>query len=467
MTIKFGTDGWRAIIAKDFTVDNVARVAQGTAEWLLKTNPSPTLVLGSDCRFGGRMFAETVALVMAQNGVKVLWDGNDFVSTPMVSLGTVQHGAQAGVILTASHNPPSYNGFKIKASYGGPAVPSMISEVEALIPEQAPALQKSVAYWKEWGRIVDVDLYSAYLDEIRKNFDLEAIQPLSERLAFDAMYGAGQRVIPDLFPHARLLHCSHNPGFDGQAPEPIARNLTELSERLASDPSLEIGLAVDGDADRIGLLNASGDFVDSHHILMLLVAYLAGVQGKKGDVVVSFSVSPRMERLCRHFGLNLVVTPIGFKYICEIMTQGGVLVGGEESGGIAIDGYIPERDGLWIGLTLMEYMAKSGKTLESLIEEVYAVSGPFFYDRWDLHIENDHKARVMEALAAGAYPAFGPYTVQRMETVDGYKCWLTDDEWVMFRASGTEPVLRIYAESNSRSETEAILKAAQTTLYGV
>ena len=188
---------------------------------------------------------------------------------------------------------------------------------------------------------------------------------------------------------------------------------------------------------------------------------------KKGDVVVSFSVSPRMERLCRHFGLNLVVTPIGFKYICEIMTQGGVLVGGEESGGIAIDGYIPERDGLWIGLTLMEYMAKSGKTLENLIEEVYAVSGPFFYDRWDLHIENDHKARVMEALAAGAYPAFGPYTVQRMETVDGYKCWLTDDEWVMFRASGTEPVLRIYAESNSRSETEAILKAAQSTLYGV
>jgi phosphomannomutase len=229
MTIKFGTDGWRAIIAKDFTVDNVARVAQGTAEWLLKTNPSPSVVLGSDCRFGGRMFAETVALVMAQNGVKVLWDRNDFVSTPMVSLGTVQHGAQAGVILTASHNPPSYNGFKIKASYGGPAVPSMISEVEALIPDQAPVLQKSVAYWKEWGRIVDVDLYSAYLDEIRRNFDLESMQPLSERLAFDAMYGAGQLVIPDLFPHARLLHCSHNPGFDGQAPEPIARNLTELS----------------------------------------------------------------------------------------------------------------------------------------------------------------------------------------------------------------------------------------------
>ena len=467
MTIKFGTDGWRAIIAKDYTIENVARVAQGTATWLLEMDPSPTVVLGSDCRFGGRMFAETVALVMAQNGVKVLWDQNDFVSTPMVSLGTVQNKAHAGVILTASHNPPSYNGFKIKASYGGPAIPSMIAAVEAMIPDQPPPIQNTIAYWKERGRIVDVDLYTAYLDEIRRNFDLESMQPLSAHLAFDAMYGAGQRVIPDLFPKALNLHGSYNPGFAGQAPEPIARNLTELSQLLASDPSLGMGLAVDGDADRIGLLNASGDFVDSHHILMLLVAYLAGVQGKKGDVVVSFSVSPRMERLCRHFGLNLVVTPIGFKYICEIMTQGGVLVGGEESGGIAIDGYIPERDGLWIGLTLMEYMAKSGKTLENLIEEVYAVSGPFYYDRWDLHIENDHKARVLDGLASGAYAAFGPYTVQRTETIDGYKCWLTDDEWVMFRASGTEPVLRIYAESNSRSETEAILKAAQTTLYGV
>ncbi|MGA1330656.1 MAG: phosphoglucomutase/phosphomannomutase family protein [Bacteroidia bacterium] len=466
MKIKFGTDGWRALIAKDFTVDQVARVAQGTAHWLLSMEASPILVLGSDCRFGGRMFAETVALVMAQNGVKVLWDINDFVSTPMVSLGTVQHQAHAGVILTASHNPPSYNGFKIKASYGGPAIPSMISQVEDLIPDQVPTIEHSLTYWKAQGRIVDVDLFDAYLTEIRNAFDLKAMQPLSKRLAFDAMYGAGQRVIPALFPQARTLHCTHNPGFAGQAPEPIARNLGELSALLASDPSLGMGLAVDGDADRIGLLNASGDFVDSHHILMLLVAYLAGVQGKKGDVVVSFSVSPRMERICQHFGLNLVVTPIGFKYICEIMTQGGVLVGGEESGGIAIDGYIPERDGIWIGLTLMEYMAKSGKTLESLIDEIYAICEPFYYDRWDLTIENDHKALVLANLASGAYTHFGPYTVQRTESTDGYKCWLNDNDWVMFRASGTEPVLRIYAESNTREETEAILKAAQSTLYG-
>ncbi|MFM8977149.1 MAG: phosphoglucomutase/phosphomannomutase family protein, partial [Bacteroidota bacterium] len=359
MKIKFGTDGWRAIIAREFTVDQVARVAQGTASWLLTHHSNPTVVLGSDCRFGGRMFAEVVAGVLAQNGVKVLWDQNDFVSTPMVSLGTFQKGAQAGIILTASHNPPAYNGFKIKAHYGGPAIPSMISEVEALIPEEVPTLTHAVDHWISQGMVQKLDLMQAYLDKIRSNFDLDAIAEISHGLAFDAMYGAGQRVIPTLFPKAHLLHCQHNPGFNGQAPEPIARNLHELSTTMANESHLKIGLAVDGDADRIGLVDSSGNFVDSHHILMLLVAYLAGVQERKGRVVVSFSVSPRIAKVCEHYGLELEVTPIGFKYICEIMCHGGVLVGGEESGGIAIDGYIPERDGIWIGLTLMEYMAKS------------------------------------------------------------------------------------------------------------
>lgn len=466
MKIKFGTDGWRAIIAKEFTVDHVARVAEGTALWLLRQNPRPVAVLGSDCRFGGRMFAEVVAGILAQNGVQVLWDQNDFVSTPMVSLGTLSNAAHAGIILTASHNPPAYNGFKIKAHYGGPAIPSMISEVESLIPDQVPSILQPTDHWLSVGMIRKVDLMEAYLVQIRKSFDLEAIEKISHTLAFDAMYGAGQRVIPALFPKAHLLHCQHNPGFNGQAPEPIARNLQELSSTMSNHAHLQIGLAVDGDADRIGLMDSNGNFVDSHHILMLLIAYLAGVKQSKGSVVVSFSVSPRIARICRHFGLELQVTPIGFKYICEIMTRGGVLVGGEESGGIAIDGYIPERDGIWIGLTLMEYMAKSGQSLEQLIDEVYSISGSFCYDRWDLHIEDDHKAQVLANLASGAYTHFGSYPVLRTESVDGYKCWLNENDWVMFRASGTEPVLRIYAESNTRAETEAILKAAQSTLYG-
>jgi phosphomannomutase len=383
----------------------------------------------------------------------------------MVSLGTLQNAAHAGIILTASHNPPAYNGFKIKAHYGGPAIPSMISEVELLIPDEVPVLTQPIEHWLSEGMVCHLDLMEAYLNQIRKSFDLKAIEGISQGLAFDAMYGAGQRVIPALFPKAHLLHCQHNPGFNGQAPEPIARNLAELSTTMSTHPHLQIGLAVDGDADRIGLMDSAGNFVDSHHILMLLVAYLAGVQQRKGSVVVSFSVSPRIARICRHFGLNLQVTPVGFKYICEIMTRGGVLVGGEESGGIAIDGYIPERDGIWIGLTLMEYMAKSGQTLEQLIQAVYAISGTFCYDRWDLHIEDDHKAQVMANLASGAYTHFGSYPVRRTESVDGYKCWLNENDWVMFRASGTEPVLRIYAESDSREETEAILKAAQSTLY--
>lgn len=467
MKIKFGTDGWRAIIAREFTVDQVARVAQGTALWLLQQDSKPVAVLGSDCRFGGRMFAEVVAKVLAQNGVRVLWDQNDFVSTPMVSLGTLQNAAHAGIILTASHNPPAYNGFKIKAQYGGPAIPSMISVVESLIPDEVPAITHPIEHWISVGMVRHLDLMEAYLDQIRKSFDLKAIEAISQGLAFDAMYGAGQRVIPALFPKAHLLHCQHNPGFDGQAPEPIARNLQELSSTMANHPHLQIGLALDGDADRIGLMDSKGNFVDSHHILMLLIAYLAGVKQRKGRVVVSFSVSPRLARICQHFGLELQVTPIGFKYICEIMTRGGVLVGGEESGGIAIDGYIPERDGIWIGLALMEYMAKSGQNLEQLIEEVYAICGTFCYDRWDLHIEDAHKAEVMDNLASGAYTHFGSYPVLRTRSVDGFKCWLNENDWVMFRASGTEPVLRIYARSNTREETESILKAAQSTLYKV
>lgn len=211
MKIKFGTDGWRAIIAKEFTVDQVSRVAQGTALWLLQQNAKPLAVLGSDCRFGGRMFAEIVARVLAQNGVQVLWDKNDFVSTPMVSLGTLQRAAHAGIILTASHNPPSYNGFKIKAHYGGPAIPSMISEVEAMIPDQIPVLTHSLEHWLLEGMIQEVDLMEAYLVQIRQSFDLEAIAGISSGLAFDAMYGAGQRVIPALFPRLSAFIANTTP----------------------------------------------------------------------------------------------------------------------------------------------------------------------------------------------------------------------------------------------------------------
>ena len=296
----------------------------------------------------------------------------------MVSLGTVNKKASIGIIITASHNPPSYNGYKLKGSYGGPMLPEKVEEIEKLIPEENLIdLEKlSLKEFQEKGLIEYIDLETMYCDHIEANFDLKAIRKSGLHLAYDAMYGAGQNVISRLLPDTALLHCENNPSFNGQAPEPIHKNLLEFSELIKRTHSMDCGLATDGDADRIGLYDNEGNFVDSNHIILLLIKYLCEQKGMTGKVVTSFSVSPKIEKMCKHFGLEHQVTKIGFKHIAAIMISEDVLLGGEESGGIAIKGHIPERDGIWIGLTIWEYMAKSGKTLRELIKDVYAIVGP-------------------------------------------------------------------------------------------
>lgn len=466
-SIKFGTDGWRAIIAKDYTVQNVARVAYATAEWLLTINSAPTCVVGHDCRFGGPLFLETVIQILTSKGVKVIIQDDPFVSTPMVSLATFKTKSDAGIILTASHNPPTYNGFKIKAGFGGPALPSMIDAVEAFIPKadvEIPEVSHETLFQK--GLLLKMSFEDLYVSEIEGNFDLETIRNSSFKLAYDAMYGAGQRVVKRILPETVQLHCTHNPGFDGTPPEPIMKNLHELSNLLKGSNDLHLGLATDGDADRIGLFDDEGNFVDSHHILLLLVQYLVSHKKMSGKVVVSFSVTPRMARMCKHFGLDHEVTKIGFKYICETMTKEDVLVGGEESGGIAVKGFIPERDGIWIGLVLLEYMAKSGKSLRQLINEVYEITGSFAFERYDLHITEAQKTEVLNRCKNDPYSEFGQYKVTGMETIDGFKYLLGDDDWVMLRASGTEPVLRVYAESSTQKGAFDILDTVKASILG-
>jgi phosphomannomutase len=269
-----------------------------------------------------------------------------------------------------------------------------------------------------------------------------------------------------LFPDITLLHCDYNPSFKGQAPEPIHKNLQEFSSLIKSSGKIDCGLVTDGDADRLGMYDAQGNFIDSHHIILLLIHYLAKYKNLKGKVCTAFSTTPRVEKLCRHYGLPLEVVKIGFKWICEIMIRPGedVLIGGEESGGIAIKGHIPERDGIWIGLTLWEFMAKSGKSLQELISEVYEIVGPFSFERIDLHIPEETKQRVLDNCKAGKYKAFGNYKVARVDDLDGYKYFFENGDWLMIRASGTEPVLRTYAESDSREKAFDILKAGQQTL---
>jgi phosphomannomutase len=458
--IRFGTDGWRAIIAQDFTCENVARVTEAVAIWLKsQTHKAPSVVIGHDCRFGGPLFLQTALNVFIAYGIKV-HVADAIVSTPMVSLATLRLKADLGIVLTASHNPPSYNGFKIKGPYGGPLAPEQVQEIEAVIPNECSVLYTQPAKQNaEWH-----DLQSMYIHHLQASFDLEAIKSSGLKFAYDAMYGAGMGVMHELFPEIPRLHSTHNPGFDGQAPEPIHKNLTEFSKFIATEQTIACGLATDGDADRIGLYNAKGVFIDSHHIILLLIHYLVKYKGMRGKVVTAFSTTSRIKTICAHYGLDLEVVKIGFKYICAIMVNEDVLLGGEESGGIAIKGHIPERDGIWMGLTLWEFMAKSKKSLDELIQEVYAITGPFHFDRLDLHITEEQKVKVLKACEQSAYSAFGTYKVSHCDNLDGYKFFINTSTWIMIRASGTEPILRIYAEGQNVNEVNAMLEAAKQTV---
>jgi phosphomannomutase len=463
--IKFGTDGWRAIIAQEYTVENVIRVAYASAMWVKKNYTQPKVLIGYDCRFGGQLFAETTAKVMCANGVKVFL-AEGFVSTPMVSMGTKHFGAGLGVVITASHNPPSYNGFKLKSESGGPSSPVVIAEVESMIPDSVEVSMVALSTYEAGGLLEYVDLETMYVDLVRKNFDLDGINNSNIIVAYDAMYGAGQNVIPQVLKSPILLHCDYNPSFKGQAPEPLDRNLQELASLIKNSPHNVCGLATDGDADRIGMYDEDGSFVDAHHIILLLIHYLHKYKKMTGKVVVAFSVSDKVKKMCRQYGLPIEVTQIGFKYISEKMVKEDVLVGGEESGGIAVKGHIPERDGIWDGLILLEFMAKTGKTMKQIIQEVYDVVGSFSFDRLDLHLDEALKQQIVQNCKDNKYKSFGSYVVQRVEDIDGFKYHFSDDEWIMIRASGTEPLLRVYGEAPTKEAVTTLLQSAKKALLG-
>lgn len=459
--IKFGTDGWRAIIAEEYTVDNVARVSVATAEWLLKNFDDPSVVIGHDCRFAGELFVDTATKVFSSKGIKVK-RAFGFVSTPMVSLGAVKLNCSLGVVITASHNPPSYNGFKLKSHHGGPLSPAKVQEIEDIIPDEHGLDLDKLSSSNDL--VEKVDLETMYVKHAEENFDLQAIKNSGLNLAYDAMYGAGQNALKRLLPDLHFLHCDYNPSFMGQAPEPIGKNLQELERFIKDRGDIDCALATDGDADRIGLYNGKGEFVDSHHIILLLIHYLAKYKGFTGKVATAFSTTPRVKKMADHYGFPSEVVKIGFKYIAEIMIHEDVIVGGEESGGIAVKGHIPERDGIWMGLIIWEFMAKSGKTIDQLIDEVYEIVGPFKFERNDLHITEDLKSRIIAKCESGAFTEFGPYKVREVGTIDGYKYFFDDDRWVMIRPSGTEPVLRTYAEAPTLEEVREILKITEDLL---
>ena len=457
--IKFGTDGWRAVIADGYTYANLETVARATAAWVKKQDDGDgSVVLGHDTRFQGHAFARFVARVFASSGVRVrLADG--FCTTPAVSWMAHEGGHTAGIVITASHNPPEYNGFKVKAHVGGPATPDQIAEIEAEIaaldgPFQIEGFDALVAD----GRIETFDLQAAYVDLLRERIDIEAIKESTMRLAYDAMYGAGQGVVTELLGKARVVELGHdqNPGMYGRAPEPIERNLGGLLEAVV-DENCGLGLATDGDADRIGLVDEEGQFVDSHKILALLVKYLHEEKGLRGDLVKTFSTTDMLDRMGETYGLTVHTTPIGFKYVGPLMIEKDVLVGGEESGGMAVKGHIPERDGLFIGLTVAEMMVKRERTLSGLVRELMDEFGPHYQSRDDLHTTPERKEAVLRQLREEGLPEIDGKPVTGREDLDGFK-FRVDGGWLMFRPSGTEPVLRVYSEAESQEAADALVR---------
>lgn len=458
--IRFGTDGWRALIGGDYTFDNLTRVARATAAWVAaQTDGDGSVVLGYDTRFQSEAFAKHAAAVFATLGVRVRMS-DSHVTTPAVSWMTAHGGHTAGIVITASHNPPAYNGFKIKSHAGGPASPEQIADVEAELPRlaegfDARAFDDLVAE----GRIETFDLRGAYTALLRERIDVTAIKEHGIRVAYDAMYGAGQGIVTDLLGRPRVTEVGHdlNPGMYGRAPEPIERNLAALL-RATVETACDAGLATDGDADRIGLVDEEGSFVDSHKILALLVKYLHVEKGLRGALVKTFSTTDMIDRMGEAYDLEVVTTPIGFKYVGPAILEQDVLVGGEESGGMAVKGHIPERDGLFIGLLVVEMMVKRGRTLSGLVRELMDEFGPHFQARQDLHTTEARKADVLRALGAGELREVARTAVASTEDLDGFKLRLTGGGWLMFRASGTEPVLRIYSEASTRERAEALVQ---------
>lgn len=469
MQIKFGTDGWRGVIARDFTFDNLSLVAQATMDYLNRDGLGDKgLVIGYDRRFLSRDFARRVAEIAAGNGIRVrLSDG--YAPTPAISWAVRESGAGAGVMITASHNPPEYNGFKIKEAFGGSARPDTTRILEEIVAYNVAngrrVVDCSFAEAQSRGMIEMFDPCEGYFHQIARYVDLELIARSGLSVAVDPMYGAGSGFIPRLLSGVIEIHNDANPSFGGQPPEPIGEHLQELSKLVASG-RFQVGLALDGDADRIGAVDENGDFFSSHCIFTVILRHLIEHKHLQGGVVKTVSTTRMVDLLADKYGLRLFETPIGFKHICELMLVEDILMGGEESGGLGVKGHIPERDGILLGLLLLEAMAVSGKGLRRLLDETMDEIGHFFYRRIDRHIDADLKEQLIKQLKSAPPAVIDGRQVTATNFSDGFKFIFDNGDWLLIRPSGTEPVLRLYSEAGSVEQVDRLLRAA-VVLAGV
>lgn len=471
--IRFGTDGWRALIANEFTFENVERVAQAYADYLNREAQAsggdaesveasarpPRVIVGYDRRFLSPQFAARAAEVLAGNNLKLSMFDSD-VPTPLVSWAVREMEAAGGVVITASHNPPSFNGFKIKAAWGGSATAETTVAVESLVDASEVQLGDVPANASSGLERVE----ESYRRQVASLIDLDRIRRMKARVIIDPMHGAGGRWVESFLQGATLetetIRSERDTLFGGVDPEPIDRNLAPLKNRVRETGAL-LGLATDGDADRLGAVNQSGATMTMHEVVPLILLHLARRRGMRGGVVRTFSQSVLLKRIAEACGLALYETPIGFKYVADLMLKEEVLLGAEESGGIGVRGHLPERDGILNSLILLEAVASAGTTPGEMVEAMHREFGEFHFGRRDLHIDVARGLALVESLASKPPASVAAHEVASVQTLDGTKLTFEDESWLLFRQSGTEPLLRIYAEATSKPKTETLLEAGE------
>ena len=461
--IKFGTDGWRAIIAEDYTYANVRICAQAVADYLKEEGKGAAgVVVGYDTRFASEGFAAAVAEVVGGNGLKV-WLAERAIPTPVVSFAVLHYNAGGGVVITASHNPGTYNGFKYKPDYAGSASPEVIASLEERIEQiyESHAVQRQpIQELVNYGTVQYADPTDAYLERVKQLVDLSAVQTAGLKVVADAMHGAGAGYFGRLLEGGSTqvvgIRQERNPAFPGIAPEPITPNLSALVGAIR-DEVADVGLATDGDADRIGLVDERGTFINQHQVYALLLLYLLEFRGMRGPAVRSVTSSVMADRLCEIYGVPLYETAVGFKYIGPKMTETGAIMGGEESGGFGFAGHIPERDAIVSGAFLLDLMVQLDRPMSGVIEYLQDKVGQFYYDRADVHFPPDEREKILQRVAASQPAEIDGSKVVGVNEIDGYKFSAEDGSWLLIRFSGTEPLLRIYTETTSPDRVQRIL----------
>jgi len=462
--IKFGTDGWRAKIAEDYTFESVRYCAQGTADYVVSQGMADRgMIIGYDMRFLSEEFAQAVAEVLAGNGVHV-YLARQAAPTPVLSYAILPYKAAGGVWITASHNPPGDNGYKLRSDYGGAAAPETLLEVEKLIAVAQDAERIQRADYdravKE-GKIELIDPGEPYMEQLARLIDTKPLIDAGLHVVVDAMWGVGQGWFPRLLSGGKTqieeIHAERNPLFPRmRRPEPIDENLQDLFQRI-KEVGADAGLANDGDADRIGFASEKGDFVNQLQVYALLTYYLLEVRGLRGPLVRTVSTTVMANKLAKRYGVDVYETGVGFKYVAPKMLEVDALMGGEESGGFAFANHIPERDGILAGLYLLDLMVKTGKSPSQLIEEVYSLVGAHFYDRVDRRMAPDDKPATQARVQQARPEVLAGMAVTEIDTRDGYRYVLEDGGWMLIRFSGTEPVIRVYCETTHEDKVQDLL----------